>query len=272
MGHRDPPGRCFRQVRRRSPIVTSMRGYDATSYGDAFADVYDSWYGDVSDVEATVRLMVELGGPEGRVLELGVGTGRLAVPMAGAGLSVTGIDSSEAMLDRLRAADPGHTIHVVRGDMVDELPAGPFDVALAAYNTLFNLTEPDAQAECVSAAAAPAGPGGRLVVEAFVPDEPFRDGSEVGVRSMAVDHVVLAVTRYEAEQQQAGGQFVELSEEGGVRLRPWFIRYATTAQLDAMATAAGLTLEHRWTDVAKTPFDADSNRHVSVYRSSSGTT
>jgi len=102
---------------------------------------------------------------------------------------------------------------------------------------------------------------------AFVPDEPFRDGSEVGVRSMAVDHVVLAVTRYEAERQQAGGQFVELSEEGGVRLRPWFIRYATTAQLDAMAVAAGLTLEHRWTDVAKAPFDADSDRHVSVYRS-----
>ena len=87
-----------------------MRGYDATSYGDAFADVYDSWYHDVSDVDATVDLIRSLAGSGGRVLELGVGTGRLAMPMAAAGLRVTGVDSSERMLDRLRAADPDGTV------------------------------------------------------------------------------------------------------------------------------------------------------------------
>jgi SAM-dependent methyltransferase len=243
-----------------------MRGYDATSYGEAFADVYDAWYHGVSDVDATVRLIAELGGSSGRVLELGVGTGRLALPMAATGLCVTGIDASDAMLDRLRRGDPHGAITVVLGDMLGGLPPGPFDVVLVAYNTLFNLTGEGQQARCVANAAETLAPGGRLVVEAFVPDVPFRDGSDVGVRSMSADQVVLAVTRYDAAEQQAAGQFVEFSESGGVRLRPWFIRYSTTEQLDAMAAAASLVLEHRWEDVAMTPFDDHSDRHVSVYR------
>ncbi len=243
-----------------------MRGYDATSYGDGFADVYDTWYRGVSDIGATVRLVRQLAGSAGRVLELGVGTGRLALPMAAAGLHVTGLDASTAMLDRLRSADPSGVVRIVVGDMVGDLPAGPFDVVLIAYNTLFNLTGDGEQARCVAAASDRLVPGGRIVVEAFVPDEPFRDGSAVDVRSMTVDHVVLSVAQYDAGSQQATGQFVELSESGGVRLRPWFIRYSTVAQLDEMAAAAGLDLEHRWTDVARAPFDDSSDRHVSIYR------
>ncbi len=222
-----------------------MRGYDASSYGDAFADVYDAWYGDVSDVDATVALVGELAGSGGRVLELGVGTGRLALPLAAAGLAVTGIDASGPMLDRLRAADPDGTVTTAVGDMADDLPAGEFDVVLVAYNTLFNLTADGEQTRCVEQVAQRLVPGGRLVVEAFVPEEPFRDGSDVSVRSMDVDRVVLAVARYTAEAQQAAGHFVELSEAGGIRLRPWFIRYSTVEQLDAMAADAGLELEHR---------------------------
>ncbi len=243
-----------------------MRGYDATSYGRGFADVYDTWYQAVSDVDATVRLIAELAGPGGRVLELGVGTGRLAIPMAAAGLQVTGVDASDAMLDRLRAGDPRGTVRVVRGDMVDDLPPAPFDVVLVAYNTLFNLTGDGDQGRCVATAARRLTPEGRLVIEAFVPDEPFRDGSEVGVRSLTVDRVVLSVARYDGAAQRAEGQFVELTEDGGVRLRPWFIRYSTIGQLDEMAAAAGLTLEHRWRDVTKTSFDEHCDRHVSVYR------
>ena len=242
-----------------------MRGYDARSYGDAFADVYDDWYPGVSDIAATVELMAELAGRSGSVLELGVGTGRLAVPMAEAGLQVTGVDASAAMLERLRSSDREGAVHTVEGDMVADLPPGPFDVVLVAYNTLFNLTDDGEQQACFDAVTDRLRVGGHFVVEAFVPDEPFRDGDDVGVRTQSVDQVVLAVSVYDADRQTAEGHFVELSERGGVRLRPWSIRYATIPQLDAMAANAGLVLADRWADVSRSCFTGE-ERHVSVYR------
>jgi SAM-dependent methyltransferase len=246
-----------------------MQGYGDNTYGDAFADVYDEWYEGISDVELTVVELLELadGGP---VLELGVGTGRLAVPLAEAGLAgnvtVAGIDVSEAMLARLAWRDPGHLVEAIRGDMSADLPEGPFSLVFAAYNTLFNLTGEGAQARCFAAVAERLRPGGRFVIEAFVPDDPPRRGDDVAVRSIAADRVVLSVSVNDPDRQSASGQFVELSESGGVRLRPWSIRYSTIEQLDAFAAAAGLTLEHRWESFDRTPFDDDSSRHVSVYR------
>ena len=244
-----------------------MRGYDHRSYGEAFADVYDDWYADVTDVAATVDRMSAVAGDGGRVLELGVGTGRLAVPMARAGLAVTGVDSSRSMLDRLAIADPNRAVTVVCGDMVADLPDGPFDAALIAYNTLFNLLDEPTQRRCFAAGAARLRPGGAFVVEAFVPGDTddASTGSEVRVRSMAVDHVVLSVSA-ERGQQRADGQFVELSESGGVRLRPWSIRWATPEQLDEMAAGAGFAMERRFADMAGAEFDDGSAQHVTVYR------
>ena len=112
--------------------------------------------------------------------------------------------------------------------------------------------------------------GGRFVVEAFVPDEPFRDGDHVAVRTLTADRMVLEVTRHRAAEQSAEGQFVEFAGAPGtpatVRLRPWAIRYATPAQLDAYAEAAGFELDRRWEDFAGAPFTVDSARHVSVFR------
>lgn len=243
-----------------------MRGYGADSYGEAFADVYDDWYATVTDVDATVALVGRLAGSAGRVLELGVGTGRLAVPMARSGLGVTGIDTSAAMLDRLAAADPDASVIAVRGDMIDDLPDGPFEVVLAAYNTLFNLVDDRAQQRCFAAVADRLGPGGSFVVEAFVPDPTADAGSSVEVRSMAADHVVLSVSRHDPGEQRAEGQFVTLTEAGGVRLRPWVVRWSTVDELDAMASSAGLTTVERWADMSMTPFDDESRHHVSVYR------
>lgn len=242
-----------------------MRGYDARSYGDAFADVYDDWYPGVSDVVATVELMAELAGESGSVLELGVGTGRLAVPMAAAGLRVTGVDASAAMLEQLRASDRAGAVHTVEGDMVVDLPPGPFDAVLVAYNTLFNLTDDGEQQACFDAVADRLRVGGNFVVEAFIPDEPFRNGDDVSVRTLSVDQVVLTVSVYDADRQTAEGHFVELSDGGGVRLRPWSIRYATVPQLDAMAANAGLVPADRWADVSRSRFTGE-ERHVSVYR------
>jgi SAM-dependent methyltransferase len=243
-----------------------VRGYRSTSYGDGFADVYDQWYPGRDEVDDTVALVSALAGPRGRVLELGVGTGRLAIPLAAAGLAVTGVDVSPAMLARLAEADPTGTVTAVAGDMVEDLPDGPFDVVLVAYNTLFNLTDDGEQEACFVAVARRLAPGGTFVVEAFVPDEPFRAGSDVSLRSMTAEQVVLSVSEYDAERQTAAGHFVELTERRGVRLRPWFVRYSTVAQLDAMAAAAGLRLDDRWEDAHRTPFGEASERHVSLYR------
>ena len=243
-----------------------MRGYDSRTYGRSFADVYDEWYAAVTPVAATVERIVELAGEGGNVLELGVGTGRLAVPMADAGLVVTGVDASAEMLARMRAVDADGRVAAVEGDMVDDLPDGPFDVALVAYNTIFNLLEAERQRACFRAVAQRLRPGGRFVVEAFVPDDEVIQDAQVGVRSMGVDHVVLSVSRHEPASQRAEGQFVEITQADGVRLRPWAIRWATPEQLDDMATDAGFTREWRWADMVRSPFDDGSAGHVTVYR------
>lgn len=250
-----------------------MDGFERSTYGDAFADVYDDWYADVTDVGATVECVLGLAGAGGRVLELGVGTGRLAIPMAAEGLAVTGIDSSASMLARLTAADPDRAVETRLGDMVDDLPDDllyggsgvGFDVALAAYNTFFNLLGDDRQQSCFDAVARILAPDGRFVVEAYVPDRETSSGSDVTVRSISVDRVVLSVSRHERDTQRAAGQFIEITEAGGVTLRPWAIRWATPDELDTMATRAGLRLESRWADMAGTPFGTDSPHHVSVY-------
>lgn len=253
----------------------TVKGYDGRTYGDAFCDVYDDWYHDVSDVDATVADLLALaaihdGKPPGPILELGVGTGRLAVPLARAGralgVRVTGIDASEAMLARLAERDAEQLVEAVAGDMVEHLPEGPFALVFVAYNTLFNLTAEGAQAACLAAVAERLLPGGRFVVEAFVPDDPPREGDHVSVRSIAADRVVLSVSVHDARRRTAEGQFVEITEAGGIRLRPWSIRYSTPSELDAWAAAAGLELEHRWEAFGRVPLTDDSARHVSVYR------
>lgn len=246
-----------------------MEGYDETTYGDRFAEVYDDWYDGITDAAACAALVAELadlggeagGGP---VLELGVGTGRLALPIAELGLEVVGIDASTAMLARL--AEKAGTLPVagLLGDFADP-PVGDrrFAVALVAYNTLFNLTAPGAQARCFEAVARSLLPGGSFLVEAFVPavDRPT---SSVEPRTIAADRVVLSVSRTDPRDQQAMGQHIDITEQG-IRLRPWHIRWSTLDQLDAMALAAGLRLADRWSDWQRTPFGPDDPVHISRY-------
>jgi SAM-dependent methyltransferase len=243
----------------------AMRGYDDQSYGDGFADVYDDWYADISDVEATTAALSALA-DGGRVLELGVGTGRLALPLAAAGLEVHGIDSSEAMLQRMAAKPGAETVHTVRGDMVDHLPAGPFALVFVAYNTFFGLLTEERQQACFHAVAARLATGGCFAIEAFVPEAEGEPTSGVSVRSVHADRVVLNVNVADPALQRAEGQYIDITESGGVRLRPWSIRWATPVQLDGMAHLAGLDLAARWSSFDGAPFGADSTRHVSVYR------
>jgi hypothetical protein len=168
------------------------------------------------------------------------------------------------MLAKLREKDQTTAVRALLGDMVDDQPDGPFALAFVAYNTFFNLLTEARQRACFAAVAERLIQGGAFVVEAFVPEP--HPGSSVEVRSMTARSVVLAVTTHDDATQTAQGQYISLSESGGVRMRPWAIRYATVAQLDAMATDSGFHLEHRWEDAERTHFTADSPRHVSVYR------
>jgi SAM-dependent methyltransferase len=239
-----------------------MDGFHEASYGDAFADVYDEWYGGISDVEATVQMLAALADGR-RVLELGVGTGRLAVPLAAAGVDVTGVDSSAAMLQVL--AGKSSAVTAVQADMVDGLPDGPFGLVFVAYNTFFNLTTAARQQACFDAVAARLAPGGIFVIEAAVPDPQRPPGGTVAVRSIAADRVVLSVDVHVPEEQRVDAQLIELTEAGGVRLRPASIRYAAPAELDAMAAASGFEVAERWEDFAQAPFAADSAQHVTIY-------
>lgn len=245
-----------------------MKGYRDESYGEGFADVYDDWYAGVSSVDDTVALVESLAVSRPlRVLELAVGTGRIAIPLARRGHHVAGIDISPDMLAVLAANDPDGLVTVIAGDMVDAIPAGPFDVVLVAYNSLFMLTDPARQAACFAAVASVLAPGGAFVVEAFVPFDPPRAGSDVSLRSMTATSVVLSVTMTDPRRQIVDGQHIELRDGEPVRLRPYSLRYSTPDELDAFAEAAQLTLDRRVEDVSGEPFDADASpRHVSIYR------
>jgi SAM-dependent methyltransferase len=248
-------------------------GYASSSYGDGFADVYDAWYRDLTDTDGTVECLRTLVRPGGTLLELGVGTGRLAIPLAAGGLVVTGVDTSIAMLTALRAKPGGERVDVVVGDMADLGAADPpvadqpaFDLALAAYNTLFNLVAPGELARAVEGVARRLVLGGRFVVEAFVPRaDPDGRRDSVAVSRMSATELVLTATLHDPDAQTISGQHVQITDEG-VRLRPWMVRYLLPVELDARASEAGLILEQRWANWSSGSFDEHSATHVSVYR------
>lgn len=243
-----------------------MEGYDASTYGDRFADVYDDWYADVTDVDACVERLAALAahGPSGAILELGVGSGRLAVPLAARGLEVHGLDASTAMLEVMAAKPGGDRVVPILGDMATP-PAGPWALVFVAFNTFFNLSREADQRACLGAVADSLLPGGRLVIEAFVPsDDGPATESAVTPRHITADEVVLSVSRHDRAAQTITGSHVHLTE-AGTRLRPWHLRYATPTQLDAMAVDAGLTLVDRWAGWREERYDATANVHVSLY-------
>lgn len=231
-------------------------------YGESFADVYDEWYDDVSDAVATAAF-VDRFGEQQRVLELGVGTGRLSTPIAQHGHAVVGIDASPSMLERFRPTD-GAT--AVGADMA-HLPfdTGRFDCVLVATNTLFNLPSEAAQGNCLGECRRVLRLGGRLIVEAMVP-APADPGLDrlVTTRSIGVDQAVLTATIRDADEQVITGQHIQITEQG-IRLRPWRIRYTTPSQLDLLAHERGFRLGDRFDGWGGTPFTSDSTNAVSVY-------
>jgi SAM-dependent methyltransferase len=243
-----------------------MESYGPATYGDRIADVYDEMYA-ARDPEATVARIAELAGP-GPVLELGIGTGRVAVPLAATGVDVHGIDASEAMVAQLRARSGGASIPVAMGDMRDvAAPANNYSLVFVAFNTFFGgLLDQEAQVECFANVARRLAPGGRFVIEGFVPDlARFDRGQRTSATSVAIDSVDLDVMMHDSVAQRVHGHHVVI-RESGTRLFPVAIRYAFPSELDLMARLAGLELESREGGYAKEPFTAASGMHVSVWQ------
>ncbi|MBQ0979787.1 class I SAM-dependent methyltransferase [Micromonospora sp. M61] len=203
------------------------------------------------------------GGP---VLELAIGTGRVALPLAERGLTVHGVEASEEMVAQLRAKPGGDQIPVVIADMADVPVKGEFRLAYLVFNTLFNLVDAERQADCFRNVARVLSPGGAFVIETFVPDpRDFDSDEQVQVRSVTEDSATIRLHKYDRPAQRFIRQTITFDAEG-VHLKPFAMRYAWPHQIDEMAQQAGLRLTERYADWQRRPFHADSPSHISVYR------
>jgi SAM-dependent methyltransferase len=244
-----------------------LKGYEPESFGERMADVYDAWYGTRradATTQASVEVLADLAAG-GAVLELAIGTGRVALPLAARGLSVQGIDASPEMVAKLRAKPGGEAIPVTIGDFADVAVDGAFDLIFVVFNTLFNLTSQQEQVRCFQNVARHLSARGVFVVEAFVPDVAgFAGGQAVRVVHQTSGSVTLEASQHDPVSQTVLYQYVVLSD-GDVRLYPVPMRYAWPGELDLMARLAGLELRERWGGWDRSPFTASSSGHVSVY-------
>jgi SAM-dependent methyltransferase len=234
-------------------------------FGERVASVYDERAAGMFDpavVGPVVDLLAEYAG-DGGALELGIGTGRIALPLAARGVRVAGIDSSEAMVARLRAKPGSEEIEVAIGDFAATRVGGEFAVVYLVFNTIFNLVTQDAQVACFENAAAHLRPGGRFVVETGVPDLQNLPVGQTIVPFRA-DAGGLGFDVYDVVTQRFSSQHYTFSD-GRVEAEPYEFRYAWPAELDLMARIAGMTLAERWAGWRREPFTALSRAHVSVW-------
>jgi SAM-dependent methyltransferase len=233
--------------------------YTPATYGDAWAEIYDER---TSTPPGEVELLAELAGG-GPVLELGVGTGRVAVPLAERGLEVVGLDPSQGMLARLR--EKSDRVEIIEGVMDDFDLGREFQLVYVVSSTIFAPLTQEEQVATFRCVARQLRPGGVFLVQAFFPDlTRFDRGQRVGAVEVALDRLTLEATKVDRAQQLLTGQHFELSSEG-TRLYPLTIRFAYPSELDLMAQLAGLRLRDRFADFERTPYDASSQAHVSVY-------
>ena len=239
---------------------------------DFFGEQVAARYDELSDemfapsvVDPAVDFLAGLAG-EGEALEFGIGTGRIALPLAQRGVRVKGIDLSKAMVERLRAKPGGAEIQVEIGDFATTTIAGSFTLAYLVFNTINNLTTQDAQVACFENAAAHLEPGGCFVIEVGVPNLQRLPPGET-VRPFRVTPTRLGFDEYDiAAQGLISHHFRVVGERLEARSIPF--RYVWPAELDLMARIAGMTLRERWSGWKREPFTSESTKHISVWEKS----
>jgi SAM-dependent methyltransferase len=241
-----------------------MADFDDPAFlGDRWARAYaDLTFG--PDPAPTVEFLSALVDGPRRVLELGIGGGRVALPLTRRGITVEGIESSQAVLDRLRAAPGGESIPVTMGDMADVAVPGPFDLVYLVWSGLFHLPSQARQVDCFRNVARVLTPGGAFVIECFVPAPPLFDRG-VEVNTVAEDWASMTLTRHDPVAQRIFTQRVRFGDGRKVRMFPVAMRYCWPSELDLMAELAGLRLRERYADFSRASFGAESRGHVSVY-------
>ena len=217
---------------------------------------------DPAVVDPIVDFLVELAG-SGRALELGIGTGRIALPLAGRGVTVHGIELSQAMAARLSAKPGGEDIGVTNGDFATTTVEGTFSVAYLVFNTIMNLTTQAAQVACFRNVAAHLEPGGCFVIEVGVPDLQRLPPGET-LLPLYVSETGWGYDEYDVANQGLVSHHFELVD-GRVERSSIPFRYAWPSELDLMAELAGMTLRERWSGWKREPFTSESRQHVSVW-------
>jgi SAM-dependent methyltransferase len=229
--------------------------YFAGPVAERYDSTLDEW-GDPAAVAATADFLAELAG-EGKALELGIGTGRIALPLAARGVRVHGIDLSADMVAQLRAKQGGEEIPVAIGDFATTRVGEGFSLAYLVFNTIGNLTTQDAQVACFENAAAQLGPGGCFVVEVGVA---VREPLHV----FALTETHIGIDEYDPATQRLVSHHFTLVD-GRWELRSIPFRSVSPAELDLMARLAGMRFRERWSSWRREPFTAESRRHVSVW-------
>lgn len=243
-----------------------MKEYGTKTFGELNAEQYDAMYEELMSAEThdSVETLAELAGG-GKVLELAIGTGRVALPLAAHGLTVHGIEASEAMVAKLRQKPGGSAIPVEIGDMSEVRVNGTFDLIYLVFNTIFNLTTQEAQVRCFHNAARHLNAGGLFVVETVVPDlSGYVDGQRMKGSWAKMDSGRFEIAIHDPVLQTVQFQRIVISESG-TRMTPYFMRYAWPSELDLMAQLAGLERRERWAWWDRSPFTAGSKSHVTVY-------
>jgi SAM-dependent methyltransferase len=243
------------------PAVHDEDGYFdqrvAARYDESSAEMFDP-----AVVDPVVDFLVELAG-SGRALELGIGTGRIALPLAQRGVPVHGIELSKAMAAKLRAKPGGEDIDATIGDFATTTVDGTFSVAYLVFNTISNLTTQEAQVACFRNVAAHLEPGGCFVIEVSVPELQRLPPGET-LHAFHVSATGWGIDEYDVAKQGLTSHHFRIVD-GRVEGLSIPFRYAWPSELDLMAQLAGMRLRERWSGWKREPFTSDSRKHVSVW-------
>jgi SAM-dependent methyltransferase len=242
-----------------------MANYDESTYGERIADVYDSFYEMFrTDAPAAVEFLAPLAKGR-RVLELGIGTGRIALPLAERGIRMHGVDASPAMLEKLRSKPGGAEIPVEMGNFANLKIGGRFSLIYVVFNTFFALLSQDDQVRCFTRVAKRLTPDGAFVIEAFMPDlARFDHGQRTATTLMSDQRTILEISQLDAAAQKVRAQHL-IIDDSGVHRYPVELRFAYPPELDLMARIAGMRLRERWGGWDRRPFTSQCDSHISVY-------